>query len=117
MKRKLIQYKLKFLAKLILWRYKPLVIGVTGSVGKTSAKEAIFTVLNKKYKVARNVFNLNTEIGLPLTIIQGKDAKEMYCSGFIISSCPKAFIFKSKNYPEVLILEMSEDAPGVIIFS
>ncbi|MDD3491726.1 MAG: UDP-N-acetylmuramoyl-tripeptide--D-alanyl-D-alanine ligase [Candidatus Pacebacteria bacterium] len=115
MKRKLIQYKLKFLAKLILWRYKPLVIGVTGSVGKTSTKEAIFTILNKKYRTARNIFNLNTEIGLPLTIIQGKDAKRNVLLWFYnFLHALRLFIFKSKNYPEVLILEMSEDAPGVI---
>ena len=75
MKRKFIQYILKYLAKLILWRYKPLIIGVIGSVGKTSTKESIYTVLRKRFRVERNIFNLNTEIGMPLTIIRGKDAK------------------------------------------
>jgi UDP-N-acetylmuramoyl-tripeptide--D-alanyl-D-alanine ligase len=115
MKRKFIQYVLKYLAKLILWRYKPLVIGVTGSVGKTSTKEAIYAVLKKQFRVERNVFNLNTEIGMPLTIIQGKDAKRnifLWLDNILHSL--RLFIFKSKNYPEILILEMSEDKPGMI---
>lgn len=115
MKRKFIQYILKYLAKLILWRYKPLIIAVTGSVGKTSTKEAIYTVLQKKFKVERNIFNLNTEIGMPLTIIRGKDAKRNVLLWFYnFFHTFWLFIFKTKTYPEILILEMSEDAPGMI---
>lgn len=115
MKRKFIQYMLRFLTKLILWRYKPLIIGVTGSVGKTSTKEAIYTVLRKKFRVERNIFNLNTEIGMPLTIIKGKDAKRnifFWLYNFFHTFW--LFIFKTKTYPEILVLEMSEDAPGMI---
>ena len=115
MKRKFIQCVLKYLAKLVLWRYKPLVIGVTGSVGKTSTKEAIYAVLKKQFRVERNIFNLNTEIGMPLTIIQGKDAKRnIFLWFYNFFYFLWLFIYKSKKYPEVLVLEMSEDAPGTI---
>jgi len=115
MKRKFIQNILKYLTKLILWRYKPLIIGVTGSVGKTSTKEAIYTVLKNKFKVERNVFNLNTEIGMPLTIIKGKDAKRnIFLWFYNFFHALWLFIFKTKKYPEILVLEMSEDAPGMI---
>jgi len=115
MKRKFIQYTLKYLTKLILWRYKPLIIGVTGSVGKTSTKEAIYTVLKNKFRVERNVFNLNTEIGMPLTIIRGKDAKRNILFWFYnFFHTFWFFIFKTKKYPQILVLEMSEDAPGMI---
>jgi len=115
MKRKFIQYILKYLAKLILWRYKSLIIGVTGSVGKTSTKEAIYTVLRKKFGIERNIFNLNTEIGMPLTIIRGKDAKRNILLWFYnFFHTFWLFIFKKKTYPEILVLEMSEDAPGMI---
>lgn len=115
MKRRFIQYILKYLAKLILWRYKPLVVGVTGSVGKTSTKEAIYTILKKKFNVERNIFNLNTEIGMPLTIIRGKDAKRnifLWLYNFFHTFW--LLIFKTKKYPKILVLEMSEDAPGMI---
>ena len=115
MKRKFIQHTLKYLTKLILWRYKPLVIGVTGSVGKTSTKEAIYTVLKNKFRVEKNVFNLNTEIGMPLTIIRGKDAKRNILIWFYnFFHTLWLFVFKTKKYPQILVLEMSEDAPGMI---
>lgn len=45
------------------------VIGITGSVGKTSTKEVIAAVLGQKYKVCKTQGNFNNEIGLPLTVL------------------------------------------------
>lgn len=44
------------------------VVGITGSVGKTSTKEMIASVLSQKYKVLKTEGNFNNEIGLPLTV-------------------------------------------------
>ena len=49
------------------------VIGVTGSVGKTSTKDMIASVLSEKYKVLKTDKNYNNEIGLPLTILNLTD--------------------------------------------
>jgi UDP-N-acetylmuramoyl-tripeptide--D-alanyl-D-alanine ligase len=46
------------------------VIGVTGSVGKTTTKELIAAVLGARYPVLKNEANYNTEIGLPLTLLE-----------------------------------------------
>lgn len=46
------------------------VVGITGSVGKTSTKEFISSVLAQKYKVLKTEGNYNNEIGLPLTILK-----------------------------------------------
>ncbi len=46
------------------------IVGVTGSVGKTSTKEMIASVLSQKYCVLKTPGNYNNEIGLPLTIFQ-----------------------------------------------
>lgn len=46
------------------------VIGISGSVGKTSTKEMIAAVLGQKYKVLKTEGNFNNEIGLPLTILR-----------------------------------------------
>lgn len=49
------------------------VIAITGSVGKTSTKDIIYEVVNKKYKTLKPEGNLNNHIGLPLTILKLKD--------------------------------------------
>ena len=67
--KKILQIKLKIAAKLILRKYKPVVVGITGSIGKSSTKDAIYHVLKKKFKVRTSFKNYNNEIGLPLTII------------------------------------------------
>ncbi|MBM2809470.1 MAG: putative udp-n-acetylmuramoylalanyl-d-glutamyl-2,6-diaminopimelate--d-alanyl-d-alanyl ligase protein [Chloroflexi bacterium] len=46
------------------------VVGVTGSVGKTTTKELIASTLARRYSVLRTTSNLNTEIGLPLTLME-----------------------------------------------
>lgn len=53
------------------------VVAVTGSVGKTSTRDIITSVLSTKYKVLSTVGNLNNDIGLPLTILTLKDENAM----------------------------------------
>jgi len=108
----ILQYILKILSKLVLWKYQPEIIAVTGSVGKTSTKEAIYQVLRKKYRVRRNIKNYNNEIGVPLTIL-GLEAGGHSIGAWIknFSKALLTFLWK-KDYPEILILEMGIDRPG-----
>jgi len=62
---------LEALGRLAAWyrmKFNPVVVAITGSVGKTTTKEMIALVLSKKYKVLKTAGNKNNEIGLPLTI-------------------------------------------------
>ncbi len=70
------------------------VIGVTGSVGKTTTKEIIASVLGTRYQVLKNEANYNNEIGLPLTLLKATPEHEravlemgMYAPGEIRLLC------------------------------
>ena len=73
------------------------VVGVTGSVGKTTAKEAIAAVLSQGYKVLKSEGNANNEIGLPLTLLRARPSHQvavlemgMYALGEIELLCQVA---------------------------
>lgn len=53
------------------WRqlFSVRVIGITGSVGKTTTKELIYSILNQQYAILKSEGNFNNEIGLPLTLL------------------------------------------------
>lgn len=103
---------LTFEAKIMLKRAKPIVIAVTGSVGKTSTKDAIFTVLKDTYRTRKSQKSFNSEIGVPLSILALPNAwdsvwgwTQNIIDGFFIA-------FFSRQYPQVLVLEMGVDRPG-----
>ena len=111
--RQILQFKLKLLAKLIVRKYKPHIIGITGSIGKTSSKEAIVTVLDGRFRVRASFKNYNNELGLPLTII-GHESAGRSLSGWlsVFAKAWRLIFIKDKNYPEILVLEMGVDRPG-----
>ncbi len=53
------------------------VVAITGSVGKTSTKDMIASVLSQKYRVLKTQGNYNNEIGLPLTLLELRDEEIM----------------------------------------
>ncbi len=99
-------------ARQYLRKYRPQIIGITGSIGKTSAKEAIFKILDKRFKVHRSKKGFNTEIGLSLAILQEEE------SGFTSIKAwfkiLKRILFAPKKKFEKLILELGADKPGDI---
>lgn len=112
--KKLIVTIITWQAKLVLKRYKPKIIAITGSVGKTSTKDAIYTVLSKFKTVRKSQKSFNSEIGLPLTILGYPNGWsnpfiwiENILQGFLL------ILFK-QSYPEYLILEVGVGKPGDI---
>ncbi|MFZ4631605.1 MAG: UDP-N-acetylmuramoyl-tripeptide--D-alanyl-D-alanine ligase [Patescibacteria group bacterium] len=111
--RKILQLKLKILSQLILKKYQPVVIGITGSIGKTSAKDATYEVLKDKLRVRTSFKNYNNEIGLPLTIIGLESPGRNLLGWFkIFFKAWGLILITDKNYPQVLVLEMGVDRPG-----
>ncbi len=67
----------KDIAEFYLKQLQIPVVGITGSVGKTSTKEVIASVLAQKYNTLKTQGNFNNELGLPLTIFRLRDEHEM----------------------------------------
>jgi UDP-N-acetylmuramoyl-tripeptide--D-alanyl-D-alanine ligase len=109
----LLRWYLKLLSRLILKKYRPEIIAISGSIGKTSAKEAIFLVLSTRLSVRASLKNYNNELGVPLTII-GAVSPAKSLSGWlkILIKSLKLFVFRDPTYPKILVLEMGIDRPG-----
>jgi len=112
---KFLQSYLRFWARRYLKRVRPQIIAITGSVGKTSTKEAIFEVLKIHFKdqVRKSYGNLNTKNGVSLAILGFKKSPEKIYQWFWpIKLAPfKALLGKKV---EILVLEMAADQPGDI---
>lgn len=105
---------LEWEAKTILKKYKPKIVAVTGSVGKTSVKEAIHAVMSAKYRVRKSDKSYNSELGIPLTIINRPTAWNSI-SGWLENILEGlALIIFPNQYPEWLVLEVGADRPGDI---
>ncbi len=112
--KKIIVTILEWEAKLVLRKYKPHIIAVTGSVGKTATKDAIFAVLSGQKHVRKSDKSFNSEIGLPLTILGVPNAwsnplrwLQNILDGLFLICVPA-------QYPEWLVLEVGADKPGDI---
>ena len=55
----------------------PIVIGITGTNGKTTTKELVYAILSSRWNCLKNVKNYNNEIGVPVTLLGLRDSHEM----------------------------------------
>ena len=103
------------LARVRIRRLRLVIIGVTGSIGKTSTKDAIYTILHSRFPIQRSEKSYNTEFGMPLAIL-GQD------SGFsspwkwlmvMFGSLWNAFV-GGRNV-HMLVAEMGVDKPGDMV--
>lgn len=96
---------MRLMAKIVLRMRKPIVVGITGSVGKSSAKEAIALVLSRNYQVRFSPGNYNNEFGLPAAIL-GIESPGRSLARWIGAFVHTVLIAaRFENYPEVLVLE------------
>jgi len=112
---KIIYKVLAAYAKKVIDIHHPFVIAITGSVGKGSAKEAIYQVMKDHFgedEVRANYGSLNAEIGIPLTILGYKSLPSKFLwLPFLVGAYFKT---NEKKYPKYLILEMGVEHLGDI---
>ncbi len=124
--RKILQSILRFLARRMITRYQPVVIGVTGSVGKTSTKEAIYEVLHRNFFVRKSYGNINNEIGIPLAVlgIEPSGTRERRATWQtrwrlivgVVRAIWQAWGPLPLKFPKILVLEIGADRPGDIAY-
>ena len=102
-------------AKLVLAKHKPFIIGVTGNLGKTSTKDAIYAVMKQHFYTRRSEKSMNSEFGVPLTILGQKSGwgNPLVWLKVLISGI---FVIWQKSYPTHIVLEIGADRPGDIEF-
>ncbi len=102
------------IAKLVVKKYHPRIILVTGSVGKTSTKDAIYAALAPHTFVRKSEKNYNGDIGVPLTILgvpNGWSNPWIWLHNIVEGLI---LLIVDAPYPEWLILEVGADRPGDI---
>src|SRR3989344_6349579 len=113
--KKIVTYILRIESRLVLWKYKPKVIAITGSVGKTSTKDAVYAVISNVSYVRKSDKSYNSEIGLPLTVLGlpngwnnplGWLKKVLKGLGLFLSP------WQSTRYPKWLVLETGVGKPN-----
>lgn len=104
---------LKIISKAVLKKQKPKVIAVTGSVGKTSTKDAIYCVLESKFRIRASRGSYNNELGVPLTILGFESGGKSILKWLqIIIKGLNLALIKNRKYPQILVLELGVDKPG-----
>ncbi len=112
--KKIIAKILEWEARAVLRKYRPKIVAVTGNVGKTSTKDAVYSILSAAFFVRRSEKSFNSDIGVPLAIL----------------GCPNAWanpllwlkniwdglelIFLPHEFPTWLVLEGGADRPNDI---
>jgi UDP-N-acetylmuramoyl-tripeptide--D-alanyl-D-alanine ligase len=113
--KKLIISILTLESRFVLKKYKPRIVAVTGSVGKTSTKDAIYAVLASSGKhVRKSEKSFNSEIGVPLTILGVGNAWRDPLGWFSNIMRGLELILFKVDYPDILVLEVGADHPGDI---
>lgn len=105
---------LGFFARAVVRRYRPRIVMVTGSVGKTSTKDAVGAVLTAGFFVRKSEKSFNSEFGVPFTILGVENPWRNPFAWFSVVKSALALLLLPNHYPNMLVLEVGADKPGDI---
>lgn len=113
--KRLLQLDLAVKTWALVRRYRPRIVAVTGSVGKTATKDAIALALAGRLNVRATMGNYNNEIGVPLTLI-GRESPGRSLLGWLrlLFYSDWLVLKRRADYPKVMVLEYGSDKPGDI---
>ncbi len=106
---------LRWEAKLVLAKYKPKIIGVTGNVGKTGTKDAIYEVIRDFVPAGKSDKSYNSaDFGVALTVLGCRSAYGSFFGWLDVMIHGLSLILFHRPYPEWLVLEIGLEFPGDI---
>jgi UDP-N-acetylmuramoyl-tripeptide--D-alanyl-D-alanine ligase len=105
------------LARAVVRKYRPKIVAITGSVGKTTTRAACVAVLSVSFRVRGSMKNYNNELGVPISII-GFDAPGHSIFKWIGVFLKGVWLLLANDplFPQVLVLEMGADHPGDLAY-
>lgn len=107
-----VAFILGFLAQVVIRRYRPRIVMITGSVGKTSTKDAVAAVLMARYFVRKSDKSFNSEFGVPFTIFGVQNPWGNPLAWIKVFKSALALLLLPNHYPNMLVLEVGADHPG-----
>ena len=107
-----VAYLLALLARGVVRKYKPIIVMVTGSVGKTSTKDAVAAALSEKFFLRASEKSYNSEFGVPLTIFGASNPWSDFYKWVRVIEEAIALLLLPSHYPKLLVLEVGADRPG-----
>lgn len=114
--KKIVLMMLTYESILVLKKYRPKIIAITGSVGKTSTKFAVYSALSEFEHARKSPKSFNSEFGVPLTILgQSGPSNVMNIMGWLeVILEGLIVVIYPHHYPKWLVLEVGTDRPGDI---
>lgn len=103
---------LALFARAVVHRYRPSIVMITGSVGKTSTKDAVAAVLAARFFVRASDKSFNSEFGVPFTILGVGNPWGNPVAWFSVAKNALALLLLPNHYPKMLVLEVGADRPG-----
>lgn len=109
--KKIIIKILELESRMVLMIYRPKIIAITGTVGKTTTKDFVYEALKNSINIRKNQKSLNSEIGVPLTILNLETGWNSLIKWLKIIIVGFSRIFYNPNFPDWLVLEVGIDRP------
>jgi UDP-N-acetylmuramoyl-tripeptide--D-alanyl-D-alanine ligase len=109
--RRVLVWVLRLLTAVVLRRYRPIVVAITGSVGKTTTKDLTAAVLATRFKLRATEGSANSEVAVPATVFGSRRGRSVGARALLLLD-GLILVLLRRPFPELLVLELAAGRPG-----